>query len=119
MEVFQEPKGIPPSRSHDHSIVLKEGTSPISVCPYRYLYYQKSKKEKLIKELLVMGTIKPSQSPFSSPVLLVRKVDGSWKMCVDYRALNKKTVKDKFHIPVVEELLDELHGSQNFSKLDL
>jgi len=119
VEVFQEPKGIPPSRSHDHSILLKEGTSPISVCPYRYPYYQKSEIEKLIKELLAMGTIRPSQSPFLSSVLLVRKADGSWRMCVDYRALNKETVKDKFPIPVVEELLDELHGSQIFSKLDL
>jgi len=92
MEVFQELKGIPPSRSHDHSIVLKEGTSLISVRPYRYLYYQKSEIEKLIKELLVMGTIRPSQSPFSSLVLLVRKA-GSWRMCVDYRAFNKETVK--------------------------
>ena len=119
VEVFQEPKGIPPSRSHDHSIVLKEGTSPISVRPYKYPYYQKSEIEKLIKELLVMGTIRPSQSPFSSSILLVRKADGSWRMCVDYRALNKETVKDKFPIPVVKELLDELHGSQSFSKLDL
>jgi len=119
MEVFQEPKGIPPSRSYDHSIVLKEGTSPISVRPYRYPYYQKSEIEKLIKELLVMGTIRPNQSPFSSPVLLVRKADGSWRMCVNYRALNKETMKDKFLIPVVEELLDELHGSQIFFKLDL
>jgi len=77
VEVFQEPKEIPPSGSHDHTIVLKEGTSPISVRPYRYPYYQKSKIEKLIKEMLAMGTIKPSQSPFSSPVLLVRKVNGS------------------------------------------
>jgi len=111
MEVFQELKEIPPSRSHDHSIVLKKGTSPINVCPYRYPYYQKSEIEKLIKELLAMGIIRPSQNPFSSPVLLVRKADGSWRMCVDYRALNKKTVKDKFPIPVVEELLDEIHGS--------
>jgi hypothetical protein len=77
VKVFQEPKEIPPSRSHDHSIVLKEGTSPISVRPYRYPYYQKSEIEKLIKEMLAMGTIKPSQSPFSSPVLLVRKANGS------------------------------------------
>jgi hypothetical protein len=119
VEVFQEPKGIPPSRSYYHFIVLKEGTSPISVRPYKYPYYQKSEIEKLIKELLAMGTIRPSQGPFSSPVLLVRKADGSWRMCVDYRALNKKTVKDKFPIPVVEELLDELHGSHIFSKLDL
>ena len=86
MEVFQEPKGIPPNRSHDHSIVL-EGTSPISVGPYRYPYYQKFKIEKLIKELWAMGTIRPNQSPFSPPVLLVRKADGSWRICVDYRAL--------------------------------
>lgn len=77
MEVFQEPKGIPPSKSHDHSIALKEGTSPINVRPYRYSSYQKSKIKKLIKELLAMGTIRPSQSPFSSPVLLVRKADES------------------------------------------
>jgi len=106
VEFFQEPKGIPPSRSHD-----QEGTSPLSVRPYRYPYYQKSKIKKLIKKLLAMGTIRPSQSPFSLHVLLVRKADGSWRMCVDYRVLNKETVKDKFPIPVVEEQLDELHGS--------
>lgn len=118
-EVFQEPTGLPPKRPHDHSIILKGGTSPINVRPYRYPYYQKSEIEKLARELLATSTIRPNQSPFSSPVLLVRKVDGSWRMCMDYRALNKEIVKDKFPIPVVEELLDELHGSQFFSKLDI
>lgn len=72
-EVFQEPRGLPPSRSHDHSIVLKEGTSPISVQLYRYPYYQKAEIEKFVKEKLAIGIVRPNESPFLSPVLLVRK----------------------------------------------
>ena len=66
-----------------------------------------------------MGTIRPSQITFSLSIQLVRKLNGLWRMCMDYHALNKETVKENFLIPVVEELLDELHGSQFFSKLDL
>ena len=94
--VFAELEGLPPPRSHDHHIQLQEAAKPTCVRPYRYPYYQKEEIEKLVKEMLKARIIQPSQSPHSSLVLLVKKVDESWRVCIDYRVLNKDTIKDKF-----------------------
>ncbi|KAL0455650.1 UNVERIFIED_CONTAM: Retrovirus-related Pol polyprotein from transposon.6 [Sesamum latifolium] len=87
--------------------------------PYRCAYGQKTEIERIVKEMLDSGIIRTSQSSFASPVLLVKNKDGGWRVCVYYRYLNKLTVKHNFPIPVIDELLDELHGAKYFSKIDL
>lgn len=87
--------------------------------PYRVSYGQKNEIEKIVKGLLDSGEIQPSKSPFASPVLLVKKKDTTWRMCVDYRYLNSLTIKHNYPIPIIEELLDELGGNNFFSKIDL
>ena len=118
-KVFKVLVGLPPLKGHKYQIVLKEGSPPICERPYRYPFYQKTEIEKVVRELLEFDSIKVSQSPFSSPVLLVRKADGSWRMWIDYQSLKKAIVKDKHDIPVVDELSDELCGASIFSKLNL
>jgi hypothetical protein len=117
--VFDEPRGLPLARPYDHRIHLLPSIAPVAVCPYRYLQLQKDELERRCTTMLAQGIIRPSTSLFSAPVLLVCKADNSWRFFVDYHALNTKTSKDKFPIPVVDELLDELHGARFFTKLDL
>jgi hypothetical protein len=118
--VFSTPQGLPPSRGvHDHSIPLVPRILPPNIRPYHHPFSQTNEIEKIVQELLNAGVIIPSMSPYSSLVVMVLKKEGSWRMCPDFRALNKLTIKDKFLIPVIDDLLDELSGAQFFTKIDL
>jgi hypothetical protein len=118
--VFSTPHGLPPSCGvHDHSIPLVLGSLPPNIRLYRHPFSQKNEIEKMVQEFLTAGVILPSTSPYSSSIVMVMKKEGSWRMCPDFRALNKLTIKDKFPIPVIDDLLDELSGTQFFTKLDL
>jgi hypothetical protein len=119
LDCFQEPKTLPPHRPYDHAINLLPGVQPVNVKPYHYTPQQKDEIEKQVREMLRNSIIRPSRSPFGSPVLLVKKKDGSWRLCIDYRQLNALTVKNRYPMPVVEELMDELFGAQLFTKLNL
>jgi hypothetical protein len=114
-DIFDEPHGLPPARPCDHHIHLLLDTAPIVVRPYRYPQLQKDELERQVVVMLAQGIIRISTSLFSAPVLLVHKTDDTWHFCIDYRALNAVTSKDKFPIPVV----DKLHGARFFTKLDL
>jgi hypothetical protein len=118
-DVFAAPTGLPPRRPYDHKIPLVPGAQPVSVRPYHVAPELKDELERQVKELLAQGVITHSNSAFSSPVILVKKEDTAWRLVVDYRQLNSLTVKGKYLLPVIDELLDELAGSKWFSKLDL
>ena len=117
--IFQKPRGLPPQRPHDHHIPLLPHTPPIKVKSYRYPHHHKEVITTLISEMLQEGIIQPSTSPFSSPVLLIKKKDGTWRFCVDYGALNAATIREHFPIPTIDELLDELGSATVSTKIDL
>ena len=118
-DVFAAPNTLPPNRIYDHSIPLLPNAVPVNSRPYRYSPHHKDEIERQVKEMLQAGLIVPSCSPFASPVLLIQKKDGSWRFCVDYRRLNELTIKNRFPMPIMEEILEELAGSHYFTKLDM
>jgi len=113
------PPGLPPHRAVEHHIPTIPGAEPPSQRPYRLPLAAQAEMQRQLTAALENGLIRPSYSPYAAPVLFVRKKDGSMRMCIDYRALNKQTVKDKFPMPLVDDLLDALHGASVFSKIDL
>ena len=113
------PAGLPPSRNVDYTIELEPGTEPPSRPPYRLSQEEMAELKKQLDELLAKGFIRPSVSPYGAPVLFVKKKSGELRMCVDYRMLNKATIKNKDALPLVDELFDQLHGAKVFSSIDL
>ncbi|MCO5561728.1 hypothetical protein L7F22_015351 [Adiantum nelumboides] len=111
---------LPPKRGDDnHMIELIPGSSPPNKPPYRVSQAQQEEIMRQVNELVEKGMVRPSSSSFCSPVLLVQKEDGTYRMCVDYRALNRITIKNRFPVPRVEDLFDKLQGSIYFSRIDL
>jgi hypothetical protein len=119
-DVFaKELPGMPLDRDIEFVIEVKLGTSPIYKTPYSMVTPELAKLKEHIKEVLEKGFIHPSSSSWGSPVIFVPKKDGIQMLCMDYRALNEVTVKNKYPLPRIDDLLDQLHGACVFSKIDL
>jgi len=120
MDVFPtDLLGVPPERDIDFVIDLEPGTKPISIPPYRMAPAELKELKEQLEDLLKKGFIRPSVSPWGAPVLFVKKKDGTMRMCIDYRQLNKVTVKNKYPLPRIDDLFDQLQGASVFSKIDL
>jgi hypothetical protein len=120
VDVFSEElPELPPDRKIEFTIDLLLGMRPISKAPYWMAPLELRELKEQLQELLDRGFIRPSESPWGAPVLFVKKKDGSMRLCIDYRELNKVTVKNKYPLPRIDDLFDELHGFQVFSKIDL
>ncbi|KAL0533560.1 hypothetical protein IC582_027595 [Cucumis melo] len=119
-DVFpEELPGLPPHREVEFTIELEPGTVPISRAPYRMAPAELKELKVQLQELLDKGFIRPSVSPWGAPVLFVKKKDGSMRLCIDYRELNKVTVKNRYPLPRIDDLFDQLQGATVFSKIDL
>nr|GEZ78237.1 reverse transcriptase domain-containing protein [Tanacetum cinerariifolium] len=120
LEVFLEDlSGLPPTRQVVFQIDLIPGAAPVARAPYRLAPPEMKELSKQLKELSDKGFIRPSSSPWGAPVLFVKKKDGSFRMCIDYRELNKLTVKNRYPLPRIDDLFDQLQGSSVYSKIDL
>ena len=120
-DVFPEklPPGLPPRRDVDHQIELELGAKAPVNRMYKMSFSELDELKKQLAELVEAGYVEPSKSPFGAPVLFVHKKDGGERMCIDYRALNKLTIKNSYPLPRIDELLDRLLGARIFSKIDL
>ena len=120
LDVFpEELPGVPPEREVDLSIEVVQGTTPISRAPYCMAPTELKELKTQLQELLDKGFIRPSVSPWGAPVLFVKKKYGTLRMCIDYRQINKVTVKNKYPLPRIEDLFDQLKEASVFSKIDL
>ena len=118
-EVFADVDCLPPEREVEFAIDLIPGTGPISMAPYRMSPLELSELKKQLEDMMEKQFIRPSVSPWGAPVLLVKKKDGSMRLCVDFRQLNKVTVKNRYPLPRIDDLMDQLIGASVFSKIDL
>ncbi|GJY56986.1 putative nucleotidyltransferase, ribonuclease H [Tanacetum coccineum] len=119
-EVFpKELPGLLPPRQVEFRIDLILGAAPVARAPYRLAPSEMKELSKQLQELLEKGFIRPSSSPWGAPVLFVKKKDGSFRMCIDYRELNKLTIKNRYPLPRIDDLFDQLQGSSVYSKIDL
>nr|GFD49532.1 putative reverse transcriptase domain-containing protein [Tanacetum cinerariifolium] len=117
-EVFPEDlSGIPPARPVELQIDLVPGDVPVAQAPYRLAPSEMKELAKQLQELSNKGFIRPSSSPWGAPVLFVKKKDGSLCMCIDCRELNKFTVKNRYPLPRIDDLFDQLQGSSVYSKI--
>ena len=111
--------GLAPDREIEFNIDLLPGTNPISIAPYRMAPTELKELKEKLQELLDKGFIRPSGSPWGAPMLFVKKKDGTMRMCIDYRQLNKVTIKNRYPLPRIDDLFDQLQGASHFSKIDL
>jgi RNase H-like domain found in reverse transcriptase/Reverse transcriptase (RNA-dependent DNA polymerase)/Integrase zinc binding domain/Retroviral aspartyl protease/Chromo (CHRromatin Organisation MOdifier) domain len=117
--VFQEPTGLPVDRPVKHKIELEAGATPPFRQPYRMSAVELAELKKQLTELLAKGWIRPSASPYGAPVLFVRKKDGSLRLCGDWRALNAQTIKNRYPLPHIDQMLDSMHGAKYYTVIDL